>query len=496
MSELTAGRILAKNTGWNLLGAGAPLLVAVFAIPLLLVGMGTPRFGLLTLAWVVIGYFGLFDLGLGRALTKLVSDRLGEGREEEIPELVWTALALMLVLGVVGGLVVGLLTPLLVQRTLRIPFELQGEASGAFYLLAASIPVVISTTGLRGVLEAHQRFALVNAVRLPLGVFMFLGPLLVLPFSASLVPIVAVLVVGRVIGWVIHLVLCIRVIPGLRESVTLRRAKVRPLLAFGSWMTVTNIVSPLLVYLDRFLIGAVLSVTAVAYYATPYEVVIRLLIVPSALAGVLFPAFAASLAQDRNRTAQLFGRGTTALALTMFLPLLLIVMLAHEGLTVWLGAEFAQNSTTVLQWLAVGVFANGLARVPFALVQGMGRPDVTAKLHLVELVVYLPALWVLLGMYGIKGAAIAWTARVSIDMVLLFTMAGWFLPPARPYLRRMGWLIAGALVVLTVGTFVSGSLGKGLFMGLAVLGYCAAAWVIVLRSRVGGGFRGWLAAIR
>ena len=38
-------------------------------------------------------------------------------------------------------------------------------------------------------------------------------------------------------------------------------------------MTVSNVVSPLMSSLDRFVVGAVLSMTAVAYYATAYEAV-------------------------------------------------------------------------------------------------------------------------------------------------------------------------------------------------------------------------------
>jgi O-antigen/teichoic acid export membrane protein len=66
------GRLLAKNSLWNLVGWGAPLLVALAVIPLLIKGLGIERFGALTLIWMGIGYFSLFDIGLGRALTKLV----------------------------------------------------------------------------------------------------------------------------------------------------------------------------------------------------------------------------------------------------------------------------------------------------------------------------------------------------------------------------------------------------------------------------------------
>lgn len=177
--KLTSGKLLAKNTLWNLVGQGVPVIAAVFAIPLLIKGLGIERFGVLTLAWMVIGYFSLFDFGIGRALTKVVAEKLGGGQAEDIPAIAWTALSLMLLLGVVGAIVVALLSPWLVHSVLKIPVELQQETLNTFYLLALSIPIVISTAGLRGILEAYQRFGLVNAIRVPMGLFMFIGPLMV-----------------------------------------------------------------------------------------------------------------------------------------------------------------------------------------------------------------------------------------------------------------------------------------------------------------------------
>ena len=66
---LTSGRLLARNTIWNLLGQVLPMVVGVVAIPPLVHSLGVDRFGVLSLAWIIIGYFSLFDLGMGRALT-------------------------------------------------------------------------------------------------------------------------------------------------------------------------------------------------------------------------------------------------------------------------------------------------------------------------------------------------------------------------------------------------------------------------------------------
>ena len=478
--QFLQGRLLARNVVWNLIGSGAPMLVAVFCIPVLARGLGTERFGVLALAWALIGYASLFDLGLGRALTQLVAKKIGTGEENEIPVLVWTSLILMLLVGFIGVLVAFVLSPWLVHRVLNVPSSLQRETLDSFYLLGLSIPVVISTAGLRGLLEAHQRFGLVNALRIPMGVFTFVGPVLVLPFSNSLFPVVAVLVGGRLIVWAAHLLLCLRVAPELRHRIAWHRPAVGPLLRFGGWITVSNVVGPLMVTFDRFLIGALLSISAVAYYATPYEVVTKLWLIPGALVGVMFPAFSAGSIRDRNRMAVLFGRSVKCIFLVLFPVVLLIVVLAQDGLRLWLGVEFAHNSMHVLQWLAVGVLVNSLAIVAAALVQGVGKPDLTAKLHLIELPAYMAVLWWLTKMHGIEGAAIAWTARAAFDALFLFIMAKQFVPARSLFGPKTIAVAALASVTLALATVPQGLVLKGVFLLLTISAFSFIAWFAVL----------------
>ena len=136
-----------------------PAAVALVTIPALIHGLGVDRFGVLTLVWMVIGYFSLFDLGLGRALTQVVSERLGQGDEQGIPVVVWTALTVMTALGIVAGGIIAVIAPLLVHSLLKIPPALQNETRNAMYLLAGTIPFVLLIAGLAGILSALQRFA-------------------------------------------------------------------------------------------------------------------------------------------------------------------------------------------------------------------------------------------------------------------------------------------------------------------------------------------------
>ena len=480
LNHLTSSRVLASNTVWNLIGQGSPLLVALFAIPLLIKGLGIDRFGVLTLAWMVIGYFSLFDLGLGRALTKLVAEKLGQDKAEEIPGIVWTTLFLMLILGFAGTLVMGALSSWLVHDVLKVPRLLRAEVLNSFHLLALSIPVVISTAALRGYLEAHQRFGLVNAVRIPMGLFTFLGPLAVLPFSQSLALVVSVLLIGRLLAWLAHLLLCFRISPSLLHGIALQRSIVGRLLHFGLWMTVTNIVSPLMVYVDRFIIGSILSMAAVTYYVTPYEVITKLGLIPASLVAVLFPAFAASLARDTVHSVSLFERGGKAILLPLFPLTLIAITLGHEGLALWLGSEFSLRSTRVLQWLGVGTFISGMAQVPFALVQGAGRADITAKFNLIELPLYLLMIWWMLNAYGIEGVAITWVARVALDTLLLFWVVRRFLPRGVSVIRRMGLMTAAGALALMFGFLSMGTLARGIFLGVVLPVFALIAWFLIL----------------
>jgi O-antigen/teichoic acid export membrane protein len=479
--DLTSGSMLARSTGWNMLGQLLPLLVGALAVPALVRGLGVERFGLLSLAWVVVGYFSLFDLGIGRALTKLVADKIGANDQKAIPGLIWTSLCLLLLLGFVGGLVAIAISPWLVRGGLKISERLQPEALRMFYLLSPAIPLITVTSGLRGVLEALQQFRVITLIRIPISILSFAGPLLVLPFSHSLVPVVAVLLLGRILGAGVHFLACLHAMPLLRR-IEIDRAITSSVLKFGGWMTVSNLVSPMMVYMDRFLIGSLLSVGAIAYYTAPFDMVTRLLLIPGGIAGVLFPALAVSLIQRSQRTELLLARGEKYIFLAVFPIVLVIVALAPEALRLWLGDSFATNGAAALRWLAAGVFVNSLAQIPYVLIQSGGRPDITAKIQLCELPLYLAAVWFLTKGLGVEGTAIAWAARSALDAFLMFFLARHVIPRKSETMVKLGLSAVGGLVLLCLSTLSGRLVIKGAVLMLVLLAFVVAVWFVVLDS--------------
>ena len=418
---------IARDLGWSIAGTVLPLLVAVFAIPVLISGIGLQKFGLLTLAWVVVGYFSLFDLGLGRAMTLQISQKQAAGQDYEIPSVVWLGMGLMTALGVAGGLFFGLLAPWIVEQKFAVPPEFYPELRSTVVLLALSIPLVIVSTGLRGILEAKRRFDIINLVRIPQGVMTYLGPVAMLPFSNQLPHLVATLVVVRAISLVALGFICLRAYPELSRPAPYSRRLLREMLSFGGWITVSNIVGPLIVYLGRLVLAALVSAEAVAYFSVPQDMLINLITVPTLIIGVFFPRFAQDFARDPTAVRRSYRHALMLNLLALIPAVIIICVLARPGLAFWITPDFADASYRVVQILAVAMLVNSIGYISQSVVQANGRADLTAKLLVLELAAYIPYLWVLVSAWGIEGAAVAWLLRVTISTVALYIMAEWCL---------------------------------------------------------------------
>lgn len=468
---------IARNAILNLAGHATPLLAALFLVPALVARLDAGRFGFLSLAWILVGYFSLFDLGLGRALSRLMAERSAAARTAQLPELSRTALTLTLALGaVVGALLFAAAGPVC-TRLLNLPAGMQGEAVTALRILALCLPLVTLTAALRGLLEGGHRFGWVNAMRIPLGVLTFAAPLVAAIVAPGLVALAVSLALVRLIALAAHWAVCARLYPGLTAIGIPTLGAAREMLGFGAWLSVSNIVGPLLVYLDRFVIGAMLAVSAVAYYTAPYEVITRLWLVPAALAGVLFPAFAAS---DRALLLARYRMGIKAVLAAIFPLAVGGALFAAQWLEAWLGAEYANQGAWAAKLLCIGVLLNCLAYLPFTLLQARGRADLVAKTHLAELPAYLLLLAVAVPAYGIGGAALAWALRCAGDAATLFWLAHRKILPGEAVLTApQSAVIVLALVAVAGALWPVTSEGRWLYAAVLACIFAPLVWLVL-----------------
>lgn len=405
------------NVALNVGGIAVPVLAGVLTIPPMVRLLGEEGFATLALGWTVVGYFSMLDLGLGKALTMRIARDAGE-RPQAVAGLARTGRRLMLGLGLVWTVLLLALFPL-VRSYWPVLSAQTASPALAWALLVLCIPFTLWFANSGSLLEARSRFVDVNVVRIPMGIGTYGAPLLAALYT-------------RDIAWIFGSLLATRVLASFLLAWPVRgefaqdgsqapAADLRGLLKFGGWMTVSHIVGPVLVNFDRFAIAAIVSVAAVTHYTVPFDVLTRLPLFPMAVMSVLFPLFVqAQVGADTDPTT----RRTLRLLLLAWLPgTAVAALLGPELLRLWVGHELAAASSSVAQWLIVGVAVNGLAHLPLTLLQSRGRTDVVAWLHLAELPVYLLAVWWALQSHGIAGAAFVWTLRVTVDAIVLHLCA-------------------------------------------------------------------------
>jgi O-antigen/teichoic acid export membrane protein len=410
----------ATNSYLNLAGQAIPLLIGIVLVPVTLHGLGIAQFGLLSIALTVLEYSALFALGLGPATTKHVAESIARDDDEASTVIVISILGNTL-LGMIGCICVVLLAPFLATRVFHVATASQADAIHIFRLIGLMVPASLLLLGLFGALEGAGRFGLVNGMRIPLSSLSFIIPAVAVKTGYGLTTILTALVILRFAACVVLAFLVAAGIPGFRWHWPSRWAPLRSLLSFGAWLSVSSVVSPTLVYADRFILAHIRGLAAIGYYSAPFDAVMRILIIPSSLTRAVFPKVSGLHGTQRvDALAQLFRSAVAVVLALLAVPILVLFIFAPFLLRVWLGPDVAHAASTATRILAVGVLFNALAFVPSNFLSALGRPDVNAKLHLIELCIQLPLAWWLVSTFGIAGAATAWSTRVTLDALLLF----------------------------------------------------------------------------
>lgn len=436
---------VSRHTTYNLVGQVLPILLSLATVPLYLKVVGSERYGVLAIAWLLLGYFGLFDLGLGRATAFRVAGQK-DAEPQARADTMWAALAVNGMMGVVGGALLWGVSEFFFARFFKVSPELRSEVLSAVPLLALSVPVATVTGVLTGAMQGRQRFLEINAVNvistslfqlLPLGLAVIAGPRLPLLLMGALG---ARALAVAVLAYRCHGELT-RGLP-----IRLERKEVGVLLKYGGWANLTSIVGPVLFMTDRFTIGAMLSANAVTDYTVPYMLASRTTILPGSLVSALFPRLSSANAEEREALAD---RATLTIVALLSLPFLGGIFIMEPFLHLWVGHKIGPDAPMIGRLCLLAMWANALAQIPFIRLQASGRPDLVSKVLLVEILPYLLALFAGIHFFGLIGAAGAMLLRTFLDYGLLSWVA------ARKF--SSAGLIAGNFVLLAMAVYCAGA---------------------------------------
>jgi len=464
-------RPLKTNFVVNLFSPVARIAVALVTIPIYIHHLGDARYGVLQIAWILIGYFGFLDLGLSRASINALA-KLRAAPQSDRARVLLTTVSLSLGFGLAGAALLFVVGEYLFRYVLSVPPDLKGEIAQSFPWMVCLFPMTLVAGVGSGALESRERFLLANSLQILQMSLTQIAPVIVAVFvSPSLTVVMPAIAVMQAVGTIVTGA-CVYRLEGPFSLRAFDRSEARTLLHYGGWVTVTSVVYPILIAADQFLIGSLLGVAEVAHYAVPMNLIVRTMTFPVALGRTFFPRLSSL---PRDAAHELAGRALQTLGYVYAAVCAPGIILAPVFIRYWIGADFALVSGPVAQILFFGAWINGLSFVAYTLIQSQGRPDLTGKLHLAELLPFLGVLWLLTASFGLKGAAAAWSLRGFVDALAMFWAAGLSRRDvASAVVRPAALLFGSAIAARFLGPSLAMAFPAAVLVGLISVGLAYA----------------------
>lgn len=409
-----------RNVLYNLFAATIPIIISLVTIPIYINCIGDIRYGIIVLLWSFLGYFSVFDFGLGRATTQRIANQVDVSRESS-SKIFCTALLSNALIGCLGGICAWITSSRFFDMWLNIAPNLSSELKSSLPWLLIGVPLVTISGVCSGALQAYELFYKLSIINLIGSILLQCVPLLIAKiFGPNLFFLITSIFSVKIFILILLLYQCQKIfLKDFKSGIDV--VELRHLLTFGGWVTLSALIEPILIAFDKMVIGALINTRSVTYYSVPYELSEKTNIVSGSLTSVLFPKFSAS----SSTAAKIYAyKAITSLSFITTPIIVFLILGSDYFLEKWMGSEFASNTHLTAQILLAGFWINGVAFIPFSFIQGTGNPRLIAQCHLVEVVPYMVLLYMGVVIWGLPGAAIAFTLRVFTDFFLLMWASG------------------------------------------------------------------------
>lgn len=399
---------IAKNSFYNIAGYLIPGVLSIPILGFMARDLGVEKFGLYTIILAIVGYASIFDIGITRSVIREIA--IYKRNKDEILKILSTSAVIVVALGIIAGFLITIFNTK-ISGFLNVSKFVTKDFLDSLAIVAFSIPLYLLTQVWCSLLEGREEFLKLNIYKTFSSTMVVVFPALALLIESSLSYAVMGLLVARFLSLLLIKLYC----RDFSSNFKFHNYVFKRLILFGGWVAVSNFISPIMSYFDRFILANKMGASMVGFYTAPSEAISRISMLPSAVARTIFPML--SSGEDDS------GK----IKITSYILVLLFVIpvgcfcayFSYDIMSLWLGNEYALKSYIIFQILILGFVFNSIAQIPFASIQSNGRSKTTAILHLCELFPYLILLYYLIDQYGLVGAAWAWTIRMFIDMFLL-----------------------------------------------------------------------------
>jgi O-antigen/teichoic acid export membrane protein len=406
------------TTAVGVLGRAIAIAVGLVLVPVVFSYLGDVGYGIWVTISAGIAWLGLIQFGIAPSLVNQLAPlgRAGDGRQRG--QLVSTAWALALAIGVVA-----LLPMLFVVKVLPLEavFNVAEDhvldgARGALSIVivgfAASIPLAVAAA----VLRADQAGYVATAWTILGSLLTVVGVTLAVAADAGLPGIAAAFTAGSLVAAAaMSIDVFVRRSPELRPRLSgVDWYTARHLLGAGAGFSTLMIASLVIAYTDPIVITQLLGPASVPRYAIAFSLLAAFISFEMVVLDAAWPAFSESAARGDNHWLRRTHRRVTVFLVTAAIAFgLCLALVGQPFIGVWAG-EGAVPPQSLLLVLAALAVVQAVQLPHGRLLTALGRVRLNAGLGLVNAGINLPLSIALASTLGITGVAIGTLAGYTV----------------------------------------------------------------------------------
>lgn len=400
-------RHIARNVLFNWFGTIVSMAVGFFLAPFILHRLGNVAYAVWVLAISVVGYLSLLDLGMQSSVLRFVSKghtkRDHQGASDAISAAFWVRLQISAVVLVLSGVLAAVF-----PHIFKVPVELASDARKAILLVGLNAALTMSVGVIGGVLSALNRYDLQNYVSLAQSAVRVGGVILVLRSGHGIVAIAICELIAGLFGNALLVLIARRLYPELRIQLKKpHKETLKQIWAYSSYAFLNTIAVQLVYKTDLLVVGALVSTSAVTFYAIANSLCTYANQAVGAMGATFVPAASTyEAAGDSKSLLMLYKNGTRA-TLIVALPILITFILRGRSfIGLWMGPQYAYSSGTVLIILSSALFFMFANRAAGSIAFGVEKHKKGAQWGIGEGIANLTLSIILVHWYGIYGVAL------------------------------------------------------------------------------------------
>jgi O-antigen/teichoic acid export membrane protein len=407
----------AKNVSATWLG----LLVhagAGFALsPFILHKLGDEAFSLWVLVFSLTGYYGVLDLGIRSSIVRYVARFSATGDVNALAKLLSTSIAFYIVVSLVVLLLTGV-GFFHLQSIFTIPPVLLESSRVLFVLAGAGVALCFPLGVFAALLEGLQKFTWLHLSQVGVTLLRALLIAIALMRGKGLVAIGVITIAMTFVGYLIIMWLAFRAFPLRFSSRYVDSKSFWQMLSYSAFVFMILLAEKLRFQTGPILVGAMISSSAVAYFAIVSKLVEYSTSVVRSMAIVFTPMSSHLHATgDVVRLRQTLVLGNRACALVTFPLCAIFVVLGRSVIEVWMGANYI-SSYVILVILSVPRTLYLAQSTSTKILLGMGRHRTLATVLLLEGGINIVLSILLSRHFGIAGVALGTAIPLTVTSVL------------------------------------------------------------------------------